>query len=348
MKRKEHVLVMENHLAQHPEGKISQECLINGKYLKTECEVHHINHNRTDNRLENLWLYKTKSKHSYAQRSLNDSLSGLIKTGQIDFENGKYSLNENFDYRKMDSNEIKEITKPTEFKGEKNAEDIKKEIKNIDWNKISKDWTVWKNSNQYGETRMPVDPTKDCSKDNPLYRHKEWVEKIVRNEKFNLTDRRIAKVCGISERTTYKWRWEKHQIPTYNERWGKVRVLHESQSAGDRIWTKIPDDYENPYVKELARHNEMLEHRYIMEKHLAEHPDWEISQNALLDGKYLKPEYKVHHVNLDSLDNRIENLWICEGHEGHNNIHKNPIELVDPLLKKDLLCFEEGKYDLNY
>lgn len=62
----------------------------------------------------------------------------------------------------------------------------------------------------------------------------------------------------------------------------------------------------------------MLEHRFVMESYLAKHPELEISQKSLLNGKFLKPEYIVHHINLDTLDNRLENLWVCEEHKGHS------------------------------
>ena len=92
----------------------------------------------------------------------------------------------------------------------------------------------------------------------------------------------------------------------------------------------------------------MLEHRYIIENYLSEHPELEISQNCLLDGKYLKPEYIVHHINLDTLDNRLENLWVCEGPSEHNSVHKSLLGIVEPLLKSRLLFFKEGEYSLNY
>jgi len=144
------------------------------------------------------------------------------------------------------------------------------------------------------------------------------------------------------------WRWEKHKIPTFNERWGQIRNIRRSKKNGDRIWIKIPNDYKNPFATKFSRQNVMLEHRYVMENYLAKHQELEISQKGLLDGKFLKPEYIVHHINLDTLDNRRENLWVCEKQEGHKLVHASLMDIVDPLIKAGLLFFKEGKYYLNY
>ncbi len=348
IRRKEHDVVMENYLKENPESDISKKYLIDGKYLKSECEVHHINHIPNDNRLENLWLYETKSEHSGAQRSLNDCFSCLYKLSQIQFNEGKYNVNYKFDYKTLDLSEIKEIIKPAEFKGDMSIKEIKHQIKTLDWDHVPNDWNVWKNSNQYGQVSMTVDPYKDCSKENPLYRNKFWMETIVREKQYNLTDPRLAKVCGISESTAYKWRWNHHKIPTYYERWGNIRTIKRSESAGDRIWRKIPNDYKNPFAIKLSRQNIMLEHRYVIENYLAKHLELGISQNSLLDGKFLKSEYKVHHINLVTLDNRLKNLWVCEEHKGHNSVHASLLDTVSPLIQSGLLSFKKGKYYLNY
>ena len=65
----------------------------------------------------------------------------------------------------------------------------------------------------------------------------------------------------------------------------------------------------------------------------------------LLD-KYLKPEYLVHHINLDKLDNRLENLYLCKNHSEHNRIHSSLIKLIDELLGVGLMIFDNGKYFL--
>ena len=67
----------------------------------------------------------------------------------------------------------------------------------------------------------------------------------------------------------------------------------------------------------------VYEHRLIMEKHL---------------GRYLLPHEKVHHINGDPLDNRIENL-VLMSHRAHIRNHKgNPGAkwhlLEDPLWLK--------------
>jgi hypothetical protein len=64
----------------------------------------------------------------------------------------------------------------------------------------------------------------------------------------------------------------------------------------------------------------------------------------------LKPEYIVHHINLDKLDNRLENLWVCDQieHTGHYSIHMSLLGTVEPLMKLGLLSFKKGKYCLTY
>ncbi len=142
----EHRLVMENFLSQNPHLEVSKKYLIEGKYLKSGTEIHHINQDRLDNRIENLWLYPTKKIHSLAQESLNQCFSALIKLKQVTFNDGEYTYDDSFDYRnRYDGREIREITKPLEFRLPfENIDEIKDEIKKWDWGEISDNWTFYK------------------------------------------------------------------------------------------------------------------------------------------------------------------------------------------------------------
>ena len=116
------------------------------------------------------------------------------------------------------------------------------------------------------------------------------------------------------------------------------------QHSEGRVWMRVPEDYRNP----TAMNNKgwMYEHRYIMERYLAEQPELEWSKKYLIDKKYIKPECIVHHINFDAMDNRLENLWICENRIEHGLIETSLTSSVDDLLRFNFIDFRNGKYHM--
>jgi hypothetical protein len=216
VKRMEHIVIMENYLKKYP--KLSKLYLIDGKYLKPECEVHHKNSCRSDNRIENLWVYKNSSEHSLSKQSLSNSLSELIKLGQIYLDMGKYYLRDDFDLRMLDRFYIEQMIRPVEFIDFQDLDKVRDVLKDIDWYEVSDTWTVeYKPFGSRHQIRsLVLDPYSECSSENPLYMHKRWVERVVNDKRFNITDSRLAKLCNISEMTAYRWRWERHRISKKN------------------------------------------------------------------------------------------------------------------------------------
>ena len=88
----EHRYNMERYLSDHPELEISKKYLIEGRYLKSSCSIHHINFDPKDNRLENLWICENKSKHQAIQNSLLPQVDEFLKSKLIMFENGEYKI----------------------------------------------------------------------------------------------------------------------------------------------------------------------------------------------------------------------------------------------------------------
>jgi len=70
-----HVLEMEKHIGRTPK--------------KTE-PIHHIDLDRKNYKIDNLWLCKDNSEHQHLHASLDRTISKLIKNGTINFKDGKY------------------------------------------------------------------------------------------------------------------------------------------------------------------------------------------------------------------------------------------------------------------
>jgi hypothetical protein len=76
------------------------------------------------------------------------------------------------------------------------------------------------------------------------------------------------------------------------------------------------------------------EHKLIIEKHI---------------GRPLEKGEVIHHVNGRKLDNRIENLCLCDGQTEHINIHNQLMEVVAELMDRDIVYFDfaDRKYKVK-
>lgn len=82
---------------------------------------------------------------------------------------------------------------------------------------------------------------------------------------------------------------------------------HNPMWKGGRFITKYGyvriKKYDHPFANTK---NYVFEHRLVMEQHL---------------GRYLLPFEKVHHINGNRSDNRIENLQLLESQSRHAHMH---------------------------
>lgn len=54
----------------------------------------------------------------------------------------------------------------------------------------------------------------------------------------------------------------------------------------------------------------------------------------------------IHHIDIDKKNNSIENLYLCN-HKEHIEIHRSLEKLVKELLKRNIIKFENGRYELK-
>lgn len=78
----------------------------------------------------------------------------------------------------------------------------------------------------------------------------------------------------------------------------------------------------------------VAEHRLVMERSI---------------GRFLKPEQRVHHINMNKADNRIENLALFESDREHFLAHGSLNRCVEALIVLGALSFDRktGAYQVN-
>ena len=121
----------------------------------------------------------------------------------------------------------------------------------------------------------------------------------------------------------------------------------------------MPAYYNNPFIspKKGMDYVYMYEHRYVIEHYYRtllrkntklpeEHIDYKKAQEFLNPQGFLLTDVLVHHINFDSRDNRISNLYACNISE-HRLCHGSIYKSVERLLDMGLIYFSNGEYFLD-
>lgn len=128
---------------------------------------------------------------------------------------------------------------------------------------------------------------------------------IKRNNKHELC---CSEKC-LAEYRSIKYLGEEN--PNYNNRGDKNPMFKDDFIHYGYRWLYVPG---HPFA---VKGDRVREHRIIAEKYLLTD-----ECSVEIDGKkYLSPEYDVHHINQNKLDNRIENLEILTRSE-HQKLHQ--------------------------
>ena len=165
---------------------------------------------------------ETPSKHKIGPRKVDHKKEAMhkLQPQQLTPKKPKFKIDPNtFEIAQKAINKIKQIpiseplyTVKPEI-SQLSIEQIKAEIKNLDWKSVTENWSITIRPNQHTKYNFPLDPTKDPSNENPLYKHKEWLQTIYNNQSWNITNIKLGKICGVDQATIARWRKSFH-IPT--------------------------------------------------------------------------------------------------------------------------------------
>ncbi|TES94405.1 MAG: hypothetical protein E3J90_12495 [Promethearchaeota archaeon] len=222
-------------------------------------------------------------------------------------------------------------------------EAIKDYLKSINWQVISKNWTI----QVKGQGSITLNPYKSCSNQNPLYKHKKWLEWIYLNEDLNLSDRTITKICGLKNHKSIRYWRNKFNIQTKEESGFYF-------NPDGYIDLYMPKTYKHPELNPFGKKRiQRREHIVKMENHLMiSSTSRELDLHPYLIGDdngmyYIKTGCIVHHINYRKRDNYIDNLWLYASNSEHNNTNINPC--LSGLIKLGQILFSQSnnKYILN-
>jgi len=106
---------------------------------------------------------------------------------------------------------------------------------------------------------------------------------------------------------------------------GSVKRKRSKNSSEDHTLTKAAD---HPN----ARKGWVATHRLVMERHI---------------NRLLSDEERVHHIDMVSNNNKLENLYLCANTAAHNKAHASLNSCVAELIELGVLKFKNGEYHVK-
>jgi len=170
---------------------------------------------------------------------------------------------------------------------------------------------------------------------NPNYKGKKWLGTHVANRcphcgELKVEQSKYCKKCRMNFFNPFKGK--KHSKSS----------LEKIGRASKKMWKEKQKEIEGRkhkdslgYIKVLnyshpnSKYNHVFEHVLIMSKQL---------------GRPIKSEERIHHINGDKTDNRIENLYLCSDLREHQNVHHSLDKLLKYLLENKAIKFQNGRY----
>lgn len=150
------------------------------------------------------------------------------------------------------------------------------------------------------------------------------------NSKLNRCLTRICDECGKVEETKVKYVKQGRKVRKSNidlcwkcANSKKYRKLPTGEISGHWKHGITVGGYKRVFDRD--RGERVLEHVYVMEKFLE---------------RKMKKEESIHHINLNKLDCRIENLYICNGGSKHHLIHSSLQKCGYTLFKRGKIFFD--------
>jgi len=125
-------------------------------------------------------------------------ITTFYKNLNDNIKNFKFPANIVKQYPNIKTEKVEFGWKPKSYELTNDEERIKGEIRSTNWNAISQNWTL--------STGELLNPKKESSRTNPLYKHKAWLNYVYNNIDWGLSDPKIARITNTSQTTINYWR----------------------------------------------------------------------------------------------------------------------------------------------